>query len=216
MFSMFGYGGSTVAGQDELQDMPLRLDFGMGAVGVAMDAHALEDDFGIFDEFELDGEQAAMVEELGALREGIAQGTKTNELILDQLKHMQERIDVLEANTFVEAFKWIFEKICELACKMQKVMVDIVDASVDLTRRYDFYKLDKQYEKELSRIDKLDSKNNLGDNAQEIIALKENAKVQKRKINALIVSCKSLFKNKICFELKFKIINLIGLVIHLF
>ena len=172
MFSMFGYEGGEVA-------TPMPLDF--GAVGVAIDARELKGDFSVFDKFELDREQAAMVEELGALREDMAQGSKTNELILDQLKHMQERIDVLEANTFVEAFKWIFEKICELACKMQKVMVDIGEnmplIGANASRAREFSDLDKLYEKELSRIEKLDGKNELGDNAQEIAALKANAKV---------------------------------------
>lgn len=172
MFSMFGYEGGEVV-------TPMPLDF--GAVGVAIDARELKGDFSVFDKFELDREQAAMVEELGALREDMAQGSKTNELILDQLKHMQERIDVLEANTFVEAAKWIFEKICELFCKMQKVMVDIGEnmplIGSKASRAREFSDLDKLYEKEIARIDKLDGKNDLGDNTKEIAALKANAKV---------------------------------------
>jgi len=104
-------------------------------------------------------------------------GAAANELILEQLKHMQERIEVLEANTFVEAAKWIFEKICELFCKMQKVMLDIGEKMPLIggkaSRAGEFNDLDKLYEKEIARINKLD----VGDNTKEIAALKANAKV---------------------------------------
>ena len=45
------------------------------------------------------------------------------------------------------------------------------------SRAGEFNDLDKLYEKEIVRIDKLDGKNDLGDNTKEIAALKANAKV---------------------------------------
>ncbi|MFK7761014.1 MAG: hypothetical protein AB8B46_02680 [Candidatus Midichloriaceae bacterium] len=135
---------------------------------MAFDAQDVEESMGVFDEFDLDDNQQDLIDTLDELRENVAMGAKANELILDQLKHMQEWIEVLEANTFVEAAKWIFEKICELFCKIQKVMVDIGEnmplIGGKASRAGEFNDLDKLYEKEIARIDKLDGKNDLGDN----------------------------------------------------
>jgi len=179
MFSMFGYGGGEVVEQDFA--VVASTSSALAVATVVSEAQDLEDDMGMFDEFDLDDNQQDLIDTLDELRENVAMGAKANELILDQLKHMQERIEVLEANTFVEAAKWIFEKICELFCKMQKVMVDIGEnmplIGGKATRAGELNDLDKLYEKELSRIDKLDGKNDLGDNTKEIAALKVNAKV---------------------------------------
>lgn len=180
MFSMFGYGGgSTVVEQDVAVASSTASALALSSV--AFDAQDVEESMGVFDEFDLDDNQQDLIDTLDELRENVAMGAKANELILDQLKHMQERIEVLEANTFVEAAKWIFEKICELFCKMQKVMIDIGEnmplIGGKASRAGEFNDLDKLYEKEIVRIDKLDGKNDLGDNTKEIAALKANAKV---------------------------------------
>ena len=180
MFSMFGYGGgSTVVEQDVAVASSTASALALSSV--AFDAQDVEESMGVFDEFDLDDNQQDLIDTLDELRENVAMGAKANELILDQLKHMQERIEVLEANTFVEVAKWIFEKICELFCKMQKVMIDIGEnmplIGGKASRAGEFNDLDKLYEKEIVRIDKLDGKNDLGDNTKEIAALKANAKV---------------------------------------
>ena len=89
-------------------------------VGAAIDAHALKEDFGVFDDLELDGEQAVMVEELEAFRQGIAQGT-ANELILEQLQHMQERIDVLAAGLDVTPHA-IWHLLSHVKCVLYKTL----------------------------------------------------------------------------------------------
>ena len=180
MFSMFGYGGGSAVVEQDVA-VVASASSALAVATVVNEARDLEDDMGVFDEFDLDDNQQDLIDTLDELRENVAMGAKANELILDQLKHMQERIEVLEANTFVEAAKWIFEKICELFCKMQKVIVDIGEnmplVGGKASRAGELNDLDKLYEKELSRIDKLDGKNDLGDNTKEIAALKANAKV---------------------------------------
>ena len=89
-------------------------------VGAAIDANALKEDFGVFDDLELDGEQAVMVEELEAFRQGIAQGT-ANELILEQLQHMQERIDVLAAGLYVTPHA-IWHLLSHVKCVLYKTL----------------------------------------------------------------------------------------------
>ena len=125
----------------------------------------------------LEPRESDVVRNLKQLLDEVREGNVNNDL---RFKEMQERIEVLEANTFVEAAKWIFEKICELFCKMQKLVVDIGEnmplIGGKANRAREFSDLDKLYEKELARIDKLAGKNQLGDNTAEYAALKANAK----------------------------------------
>ena len=123
--------------------------------------------------------ESDVVRGLKQLLDEVKAGNVSNEV---RFKEMQERIEVLEANTFVEAAKWIFEKICELFCKMQKLVVDIGEnmplIGGKANRAREFSDLDKLYEKELARIDKLAGKNTLGDNTQEYTNMKANAKLE--------------------------------------
>ena len=160
MFSMFGYGGGSAVVE---QAVASSATSALAVATVVIDAQDIEEEFEIFDDFDLDDNQQDLIDTLDKLRDNVAMGAAANELILEQLKHMQERIEVLEANTFVEAAKWIFEKICELFCKMQKVMLDIGEnmplIGGKASRAGEFNDLDKLYEKEIARIDKLDGKN---------------------------------------------------------
>ncbi|MBY0580251.1 MAG: hypothetical protein K2P53_01005 [Rickettsiales bacterium] len=149
----------------------------VGAARIAEDSRAISGDVERLDGMARSHEESAVVRGLQQLLDEVIAGNVNNEV---RFKEMQERIEVLEANTFVEAAKWIFEKICELFCKMQKLAVDIGEnfplVGGKATRAREFSDLDKLYEKELARIDKLAGKNELGDNAAEYAALKANAK----------------------------------------
>ena len=176
--SMVGYGGGSVVVEQAVASSTASA---LAVATVVSEAQDLEGDFEIFGDLDLDDNEQDLIDTLDELRENVAMGAKANELILDQLKHMQERIEVLEANTFVEAAKWIFEKICELFCKIQKVMVDIGEnmplIGGKASRAGEFNDLDKLLEKETQRIDKLAGKNELGDNKAQYDALKANAKL---------------------------------------
>ena len=176
MWSLFGYGNSaTVKRDDELDGvMPLLVS----STRIAEYDEEIEEDFRVFDDMPiLDRRESDTVLGLRQLLDEVRAGNVNNEV---KFKEMQERIEVLEANTFVEAAKWIFKKICELFCKMQKLAVDIGEnfplIGGKATRAGEFSDLDKLYEKELARIDKLAGKNELGDNSAEYAALKANAK----------------------------------------
>jgi hypothetical protein len=175
---LFGYGASDKSSV-ELDGAVIGA---LNAGTLARDHAELEDDFELLSSASSSTEQEAVVDELRELREAVANGTAANNLILEQFQRMEERLKVLEANTFVEAAKWIFEKICELFCKMQKLAVDIGEnfplVGGKATRAREFSDLDKLYEKELARIDKLAGKNELGDNSAQYAALKANTKVE--------------------------------------
>jgi hypothetical protein len=176
--SLFGYGNSGAVKRDDELDgvVPLLVS----SASIASDGEEIEEDFGVFDDMPiLDRRESDTVLGLRQLLDEVRAGNVNNEV---RFKEMQERIEVLEANTFVEAAKWIFEKICELFCKMQKLAVDIGEnfplIGGKATRAGEFSDLDKLYEKELARIDKLAGKNTLGDNTQEYTNMKANAKLE--------------------------------------
>ncbi len=118
---LFGYGASDERSVEQRYSVTGAL----GAARLARDAAELDEDFEILDRVSSSAEQEAVVDELRELREAVANGTEANRLILEQFQRMEERLKVLEANTFLEAAKWIFEKICELFYKMQKLVVDM-------------------------------------------------------------------------------------------
>ena len=111
MFSMFGYGGGSAVVEQDVA-VVASASSALAVATVVNEARDLEDDMGVFDEFDLDDNQQDLIDTLDELRENVAMGAKANELILDQLKHMQERIEVLEANTFVEVAKWVRQGKC--------------------------------------------------------------------------------------------------------
>jgi len=172
---LFGYGASDK--REQIDAVAEALSGASSVIEVARDAEAIEEDFGVFDGIPMEPKESEVVRNLEKLLEEVRAGNVNNEV---RFKEMQERIEVLEANTFVEAAKWIFEKICELFCKMQKLAVDIGEnfplVGGKATRTREFSDLDKLYEKELARIDKLAGKNELGNNTAEYAALKANAK----------------------------------------
>jgi|APCry1669189034_1035192.scaffolds.fasta_scaffold02672_1 hypothetical protein len=178
---LFGYGSSNAVSVVEQDDAVTgALSGASSMIEVARGAEEIEEDFGVFDDMPiLDRRESDTVLGLRQLLEEVRAGNVNNEV---RFKEMQERIEVLEANTFVEAAKWIFEKICELFCKMQKLVVDIGEnmplIGGKANRAREFSDLDKLYEKELARIDKLAGKNTLGDNTQEYTNMKANAKLE--------------------------------------
>jgi hypothetical protein len=176
---LFGDGSSNAVSVVEQDDAVTGALSGVSSmIEVARGAEEIEEGFGVFDGMTmLEPRKSDVVRNLKQLLDEVREGNVNNDL---RFKEMQERIEVLEANTFVEAAKWIFEKICELFCKMQKLVVDIGEnmplIGGKANRAREFSDLDKLYEKELARIDKLAGKNQLGNNEAEYAALKANAK----------------------------------------
>ncbi len=173
MFNLFGWGSSGAVAVEQ-HDAVVGA---VGAAGVVRDAEEIEGSLAVVGAMPAGPKESDVVRGLKQLLDEVKAGNVNNEV---KFKEMQERIEVLEANTFVEAAKWIFEKICELFCKMQKLVVDIGEnmplIGGKANRAREFSDLDKLYEKELARIDKLAGKNQLGNNEAEYAALKANAK----------------------------------------
>ena len=110
---LFGDGSSNAVSVVEQDDAVTGALSGVSSmIEVARGAEEIEEDFGVFDGMTmLEPRESDVVRNLKQLLDEVREGNVNNDL---RFKEMQERIEVLEANTFVEAAKWIFEKICEL------------------------------------------------------------------------------------------------------
>jgi hypothetical protein len=176
MFNVFGWGGESAVVEQNVAAAAAPMLVVMAEV--ANDGQRIEDEIGILDGMELGEEEVGVAADLKALLAEVRQGARDNKVEFDQ---MRERLEVLEANTFVEAAKWIYEAICELFCKMEKAIVDFGEnfplIGDKANRAREFSDLDKLLEKETQRIDKLAGKNELGDSKAQYEVLKVNAKL---------------------------------------
>lgn len=147
---------------------------------VALDAQELDENLDALGEMAAGDEEVDMAANLRELLEEVRQGKKDN---AKEFEEMRARLEVLEANTFVEAAKWIYEAICELFCKMEKAIVDFGEnfplIGDKANRAREFSDLKKDFDKDIEDIDKLAAKSRLEgrDDKEHYEALKEGTKL---------------------------------------
>jgi hypothetical protein len=189
MWNLFGYGNEAAGVAPAAATPAAAAGAAVAIAAVAFDAQELDENLDALDERAAGDKEKDVAADLRALLNEVRQGAQANK---EEFKQMRARLEVLEANTFVEAAKWIFEAICELFCKIEKAIIDMGENFPGFggkaNRAGEFNDLKMDFDKDIKDINKLEAKSRMeGKNDKEYYQILRDSKeeVYKEKQEAL-------------------------------